>query len=83
MTYAITWEPSAVDLASRFLADDPTGLRALVAALDALADDPRPSDAFPFGATGLLRLRVGQYRVIYEVDDVATTVVVMHIGRSV
>ena len=35
------------------------GLRAVLAAIDALGEHPYPDDAFPFGSTGLHRLRVG------------------------
>ena len=56
MTPAVVWEPVAVDLATRFLADDPEGLRNLFEAVDALADEPRPPQAFPLGTSGLYRL---------------------------
>jgi hypothetical protein len=54
LTYEVDWEPPAVDLASRYLLDDPEGLRAVLAAVDSLAEDPRPAGAFPLGATRLL-----------------------------
>jgi mRNA interferase RelE/StbE len=82
VTYAITWTPRAVDLATQFLKDDPDGLRAVFDAIDALADEPRPSNTFPFGATDLLRLRVGRYRVVYEIHNTERAITVMHIGRS-
>ena len=58
-----------VHQATAFLADDPDGLRAVLAAIDALSEHPYPDDAFPFGSTGLHRLRVGPYRVLYIVTD--------------
>lgn len=82
MTYAITWEPGAVDHASRFLDDDADGLRALVDAVDLLAQEPRPGASVPFGVTGVRSLRVRRYRVIYEVDDGDRTVLVRHVARS-
>ncbi len=60
----MTWEPLAVDLATRFLADDPNGLRAVIDAIDAPTEEPQPENAFPFGTTNVLRLRVGCYRVV-------------------
>lgn len=81
MTFTIVWEPAAVDLATRFLADDPDGLRNLFAAVDALADDPRPQGVFPLGTSGLHRLRVGRYRAVYEADDASRTVKIRHVGR--
>lgn len=81
MTYEIDWEPPAVDLAARYLMDDPEGLTALLAAVDSLAEDPKPDIAFPFGATGMLRLRAGRYRVVYQIDEATRTVSVIHVGR--
>ena len=81
MTYEIDWEPPAVDLAARHLMDDPEGLSLVLAAVDSLAEDPRPAGAFPLGATGLLRLRAGKHRVVYQIDEATRTVSVMHVGR--
>jgi mRNA interferase RelE/StbE len=83
MTYSLDWEPPAVDLAARYLADDPDdpddpdGLRGLMTAVDSLAHDPRPGAAFPLGITGMFRLRIGRYRVVYQVDDRSRAVSVM------
>jgi mRNA interferase RelE/StbE len=82
MIYSIDWEPPAVDLAARYLADDPDGLRGLMTGVDSLAHDPRPGAAFPLGITGMFRLRIGRYRVVYQVDDRYRTVSVMHVGRG-
>jgi mRNA interferase RelE/StbE len=73
VTLKVVWEPAAVDLATRFLADDPDGLRELFAAVDALAAEPRPLGVFPLGASGLYRLRVGRYRAVHETDDISQT----------
>jgi mRNA interferase RelE/StbE len=81
VTYEIDWEPPAVDLAARYLRDDPEGLRAVLAAVDFLAEDPRPDSAFPLGATGMLRLRAGKYRVVYQIEEPTRTVSVIHVGR--
>jgi mRNA interferase RelE/StbE len=81
VTFAVVWEPVALDVATRFLVDDPEGLRDLFEAVDALADEPRPPHAFPLGTSGLHRLRVGRYRVVYEVDEAPGTVKVRHVGR--
>jgi mRNA-degrading endonuclease RelE of RelBE toxin-antitoxin system len=56
--------------ARRFMADQ-AGMRAIGAAVAALADDPYPPKAFHRGEYH--RLRVGSYRVVYVVaDDVIT-----------
>jgi mRNA interferase RelE/StbE len=76
----VSLEENAVHQATAFLADDPDGLRAVLAAIDALSVHPYPDDAFPFGSTGLHRLRVGRYRVLYTVTD--DLISVGHIARA-
>jgi len=51
--------------------------------LDAVArlvDEPRPAASFPYGSPDRRRLRIGRYRVMYDVT--AETVSVWHLGRS-
>ena len=81
MTFTVVWEPVAIDVAAGFLADDPAGLRDLFEAIDALAYQPRPPQAFPLGTSGHHRLRVGRYRAVYEIDEALGTVKVRHVGR--
>jgi mRNA interferase RelE/StbE len=77
----VSFEEKAVHQATAFLADDPDGLRDVFAAIDALSEHPSyPDDAFPFGSTGLHRLRVGRYRVLYSVTD--DLISVGHIARA-
>jgi mRNA interferase RelE/StbE len=70
---------TAIDQAAAFL-DDPPGIRAVLNAIDRLADDPRPAGSFPYGSPDLRRLRVGLYRILYEITD--ETVAIRHIARS-
>jgi len=81
MSYSVTWSERAISAGSGFLADDPEGLAQVLDATDSLADDPRPPGAFPYGSADLLRIRVGRYRILYEIDPVAESVTVLHIGR--
>jgi mRNA interferase RelE/StbE len=62
----------AVASAARFIADQ-DGLRAVNAAVAALAADPEPPEAFVRGT--YRRLRVGDYRVLYSVESDLVTVV--------
>jgi mRNA interferase RelE/StbE len=82
VTYSIDWEPPAVAAASRYLADDPDGLIALVTSIDALAADPRPNESFAFGSPDLGRLHIGRYRVLFEITDGTHEILITHIGRS-
>jgi mRNA-degrading endonuclease RelE of RelBE toxin-antitoxin system len=66
----IGWSAGAQASAFRFMRDQ-DGMRAIVTAVDDLAGDPYPSEAFHAGEYH--RLRVSQYRVFYRVDgDVVT-----------
>jgi len=47
----------------------------------ALAIDPRPAGVARLAGTDFLRLRVGDLRVIYIVDDRARLVVVLKVAR--
>lgn len=48
--------------------DDPAALAEVMAAIDALADDPRPAGSVPWGQA-MSRLHVGPYRVLYEIRE--------------
>ena len=56
--------------------------RRLAPAIARLADDPRPAGAIPLtGTTGLMRVRVGDWRVIYQVQDAVLLVLVVQVGH--
>ncbi|MEV0845393.1 type II toxin-antitoxin system RelE/ParE family toxin [Streptomyces sp. NPDC049954] len=62
--------------------DRPAAMR-ILAALTALGDDPYREDADIrklTGPSGLYRLRVGSYRVAYQVEDGELIVLVVKIG---
>ena len=66
----VEWSTGAQASAWRFIRDK-DGMRAIVAAVDALAGDPYPPEAFHAG--DYHRLRAGEYRILYKVDgDVIT-----------
>lgn len=67
----IEFSPAARASARRYLADQP-GVRAIGAAVAALADDPLPAEGFHAGE--YLRLRVGIYRIVYVVEADLITV---------
>ncbi len=67
----IRWSPAATALARRYMRDQ-DGMRAIGAAVAALADDPYPPEGFHRGRYH--RLRVGPYRVIYVIDGDVITV---------
>lgn len=81
MSYQVTWEFQALDLAAGFLSDDRVGVAALWETVSQLADQPRPLESFPYGSPDIRRLRSGQYRVFYQIDEERQTVEIDHVGR--
>jgi len=81
VSYSVTWTERAISAGSGFLADDPEGLAQVLDATDDLAADPRPPGAFPYGGADLLRIRVGRYRILHEIDATGQSITVLHLGR--
>ena len=50
-------------------------------AIRILADEPRPPGCRKLTGRDGWRIRIGQYRVIYEIDDAARIVTVLDIGH--
>lgn len=56
--------------------------RRIQAAIDKLQNDPRPAGMIPLrSAPGAYRVRVGDHRVIYTVNDGRLLVVVIDVGH--
>lgn len=61
---------------------DPPVRKAVAQVIDSLAADPRPPGFLPLtGHRPYLRVRSGDYRVIYTVDDRARVVTVAAVGH--
>jgi mRNA interferase RelE/StbE len=68
--------------AQRELEDLPPDVyRRIAVALRDLANNPRPPGCQKLSGRDAWRIRVGDYRVLYEIDDPARTVLVVHIGH--
>ena len=50
-------------------------------AIRALAGKPRPTGSRKLSGRDGWRVRIGSYRVIYEIDDDNQSVTIMHIGH--
>ncbi|HET6636596.1 MAG TPA: type II toxin-antitoxin system RelE/ParE family toxin [Streptomyces sp.] len=79
MTYEVIWEPEALTQAERLAKRDPDGVRQVFTTVDRLSRNPRPRGAF--GSSDMLRIHVGAYRVLYEINDRQVRVSVIHLGR--
>jgi mRNA interferase RelE/StbE len=74
-----------VELSSRaardFLKLSPQIQRRIAARIDALAGDPRPSGCEKLTGTDSFRIRAGEHRIVYLVDDGERIVTVTRIGH--
>ena len=78
MTYTVNiLRSSQRQLARIDLQDQPR----LISAIEALADDPRPSGCRKLTGRDAWHIRVGTYRVIYELDDDRLRVLVVAAGH--
>lgn len=59
----------------------PKLFKSIADTIDGLAEDPRPPGAEPVKTTGHLRVRAGDYRIIYQVEDDVLTVLIIRIGH--
>jgi mRNA-degrading endonuclease RelE of RelBE toxin-antitoxin system len=81
VTYNVVWDIQAAGARRRLREQDPAGAARLGAAIEALADDPRPPNAVPMGDSGWYRLRLGPYRAVYELLPENETVRITNVGR--
>jgi mRNA interferase RelE/StbE len=79
MTYRIQLAPAAVRQLRKL---DPTARRRIQAAIELLADQPRPSGAKKLvGGDGEWRVRTGDFRIVYEIRDEVLLVLVVAVGH--
>lgn len=79
-TYTIEITPSADKYLSKLR--DADLKRRLVQAIDGLALDPRPNGSKKLeNSGGAWRIRVGQYRIVYDIDDKRVTVLVLDVDH--
>jgi len=78
VTYSLRIKGSAVKALRRLRKAD--RLR-LIDAIDRLATEPAAGGVLKGEFRGLRRLRVGSYRIIYEVDEGELTILVIRIGH--
>jgi len=76
--YSVRIKSSAVKVLKKIALKD---RERVIAAIDALAINPAAGGVLKGEFAGLRRLRVGDYRVVYEVNDGELVVLVIRIGR--
>ncbi len=78
--YAVYLKPAAERVLKKLV--DRTARRRIVRAIDGLATAPRPPQVVRLqGFDRLLRIRTGDYRIIYTVEDATRTVLIAAIGH--
>ena len=78
MTYRIELRPAAVRALKKL---DPPIRRRIQGAITLLAEEPRPPAARALRGRPGLRIRVGDYRIIYTVADDVLLIVVVTVGH--
>jgi mRNA interferase RelE/StbE len=79
VTYRVSLAPSAARELRKF---DPDVRRRIQAALDLLATEPRPPAATRLvGGSGEWRVRTGDYRIVYEINDDQLLVLVLRMAH--
>lgn len=79
MTYEVAIAPAAARQSRTF---DPQVRRRVQAAIELLATEPRPPAATRLvGGAGEWRVRTGDYRIVYEIEDERLIVLVLSVGH--
>jgi mRNA interferase RelE/StbE len=78
----VSYSLSILRRAQKELAQIPHGdYERIVEAIRGLAENPRPVGCRKLAAREGWRIRVGDFRVIYEIDDGQRSVTVLHVGN--
>jgi mRNA interferase RelE/StbE len=79
MTYRVTLAPMAARQLRKL---DAPARRRIQAALELLAEQPRPPSATRLvGGAGEWRVRTGDYRIVYEIEDDHLLILVLRLGH--
>jgi mRNA interferase RelE/StbE len=79
VTYRISLSPAAARQLRKF---DPQVRRRIQGVLELLAAEPRPPAAMRLvGGAGEWRVRTGDYRIVYEIEDHEVLVLVLRVGH--
>ena len=78
MTYSVSIKQSALKSLKNIARED--RLR-IIEAIDQLKTNPAAGGVLKGEYSGLRRIRIGSYRVVYEVHDEQLTVLVIRIGH--
>jgi mRNA interferase RelE/StbE len=80
MIYTVVWRNEARQALSNLRAIDPAAVKRVIGAVRELATDPYPEASNQLGGSRFWRLRLGELRVTYEVDEALRVVHVYNVG---
>ena len=79
MKFRISYSRAA---AKAFRGIHPKDAKRIKEAIEALSRDPRPEGAIQLaGGEGEMRIRVGNYRIVYDIDDGALVILVLRVAH--
>lgn len=79
MTYEVALTPAAARQLRKF---EPQVRRRVQAAIELLAEDPRPPTSTRLvGGAGEWRVRTGDYRIVYEIEENRLLVLILNVGH--
>jgi mRNA interferase RelE/StbE len=78
VSYAIDIRRSAQKSLSKISSQDQDRI---ISSIESLSDHPRPDGCKKLSGRPAWRIRIGNYRVIYEIEDDKLIVTIIHIGH--
>jgi mRNA interferase RelE/StbE len=81
MTYTLIWRNEARQALSRLRSTDPAHVKLIIAAVRELATNPYPDTSSQLGHSSFRRLRLGDIRVTYDINDDHQTVQIYLVGQ--
>ena len=78
MTYSVSIKQSAAKALEKMAKEEQ---QRIISAIDQLRDNPVAGSVLKGEFSGLRRIRVGNYRVVYEVQDQQLVILVIRIGH--
>jgi mRNA-degrading endonuclease RelE of RelBE toxin-antitoxin system len=81
MSLTVVVQETALRALARIRSEDKDAFGSIRKALAVLADQPRPREAVAWGGSGIYRLHLPGVRILYEIDEDASTVYIINVAR--
>ena len=82
MSLTVVVQETAIRALARIRSEDNDAFVQIRRAMSALADQPRPDAAVAWGDSGIYRLHLAGIRILYEVDDRASTACIVNVAST-